>query len=78
MPTITHTRLAQKKFEKSIGSQGLSAEEREQKRKQSEEAKNQKTFSPWLIGFLIVVVCGSFFVQIITTILYSPSMSVAQ
>lgn len=76
MPAPAHIRAAQKKHEANIGSQGMTAEEREAKRKNQEVSKSEKSYSPWLIGLLFIVVFGSFFVQIINNILYGPSMSV--
>jgi hypothetical protein len=79
--TPTYMKKRAEKVEKAIGAPRAhsSREEKEKARKKAESEKDNVVggkFGPWVLGLLIFVVIGSSFLQIITNIQTSPSMSV--
>ena len=59
--------------DKAIGRRPLTKEEKEALKKEKDQGKQK--MGPWVLGLLMFVVLGSSFLQIITNIQTSPSMS---
>ena len=71
----TYMKARGKKAEESIGQTMVTKEERVRAKKEKEEKEGSSAMGPWVLGLLMFVVLGSSFLQIITNIQTSPSMS---
>lgn len=77
MPSPAIIRAKAKALDESVGRKNLTKEEREKLAVEKLKTKKAdgKQMAPWMLGFLVFVVLGSSFLQIINNITNSPSMS---
>lgn len=77
MPSLSpqaRMRLSGQKAEQAITQPRLTAEQKEQ-RKKEKEAASESPVAPWIVALLLFIVVGSSIFQIFLSIQNSPSMS---